>query len=170
MTKIQQDTQSGAAACRKRVQDDIRKLNTKANSAKRNILEITRLESLQTIKANFRLIFGPLQETEYLSKSAKYTKVTNLDRINTIRSLSKSHPHSMVALSLTHPTKVWTESSTDVFDSLIKSIKDKTEQDWPDEIVDVMNELEKERLISVEFGNLRSMINCLCFLSILIDW
>lgn len=169
VTKIQQDAKSNAEACQERVQDEVRKLNTQANLAKRKILETSDLESSRTVKANFRLIFGPPREKEYASKSAKFAEITNRDRINTIRGLCQSHPHGVVAFSLTHSTKIWTESSQDVFDGLIKFIEDETEQAWPDEIVDIMDELEKERPMSDEFRNLRGMIDFTCFLSVLID-
>ena len=150
VTKIQQDAESNAAACRERVQDEVLELNTQANSLKRKILETSDLESSRTVKANFRLIFGPPREKEYASKSAKFAEVTNRDRINTICGLCQSHPHGVVAFSLTHPTKIWTESSQDVFNGLIKFIKDETEQAWPDEIVDIIDELEKERPMSAD--------------------
>ena len=89
---------------------------------------------------------------------------TNLIRINAIRGLCESHPYGVIALSATYPTKVWTESSPEVFDGLIKLVKDEKEQDWPEEIADIMDELGMERPMSVEFRNLRGMINFTCFL------
>jgi hypothetical protein len=84
---------------------------------------------------------------------------TNLIRINTIRGLCESNPHGVITLSTTYPTKVWTESSPGVFDGIIKQVKEEKGQDWPEEIVDIMDELEMERPMSVEFRNLRGMIN-----------
>lgn len=92
---------------------------------------------------------------------------TNLIRTNTIRSLYKSHPHSIIALLTTYPTKVWTKSSPGVFNGLIKLVKDKKEQDWPEDIVDIINKLEIERPISIKFRNLRGIINSTYFLSVL---
>lgn len=158
-TKIRRETQCAAAACRERVQAKIRTLKTQADSTKRKILDTTELDSSRTIKANFRLIFGPPRETEYKSKSTKSVMATNLIRTNTIRGLCESHPHGVIALSTTYPTKVWTESSPGVFDGLIKLVKDEKEQDWPEDIVDIMNELEMERPMSVEFRNLRAKIS-----------
>jgi hypothetical protein len=89
---------------------------------------------------------------------------TNLIRINTIRGLCESNPHSVIALSTAYPTKTWTESSPEVFNGIIKLVKDETEQDWPEEIVDIIDELETERPMSIEFRNLRSIINFTCFL------
>ncbi len=45
---------------------------------------------------------------------------TNLIRINTICSLCKSNPYSVITLSTTYLTKTWTESSLEVFDGIIK--------------------------------------------------
>jgi hypothetical protein len=84
---------------------------------------------------------------------------TNLMRINTIRGLCESNPHGVITLSTTYPTKVWTESSPGIFDGIIKQVKEEKGQDWPEEIVDIMDELEMERPMSVEFRNLRGMIN-----------
>ena len=158
MTKIQQDTQRDAAACRERVRGKISNLETQALSTKRKILATAELGTSRIAKTNFRLIFGPPRMTEYPSKTTQYVKAIKLKRISILRSLSESHPHGMIAFSMTYPTKVWTESSLEVFDGLIKSIKDEKEQDWPEEIVDIMNELEVERPMSIEFSNLRGMI------------
>jgi hypothetical protein len=159
VTRIRQEAQEAATASRERVQDKIRMLKTQADSTKRKILDASELDSSRTIKANFRLIFGPPRETEYKSNSTKSVMATNLIRINTIRGLCESHPQSVIALSTTYPTKVWTESSPEVFDGIIKIVRDEKEQDWPEEVVDIMDELETERPMSVEFGNLRGMIN-----------
>jgi gas vesicle protein len=159
VTKIRRETQDEAAACRERVQDKIRTLKTQADSAKRKILDTTKLDSSRTIKANFRLIFGPPRDTEYKSRATKAVMATNLIRINTIRGLCESNPHGVITLSTTYPTKVWTESSPVIFDGIIKQVKEEKEQDWPEEIVDIMDELEMERPMSVEFKNLRGMIN-----------
>jgi hypothetical protein len=83
----------------------------------------------------------------------------NLIRINTIRSLCESNPHSVITLASAYPTKTWTESSPEVFDGIIKLVKDEVEQDWPEEIVDIMEELETERPMSIEFSNLRGMVD-----------
>ncbi|KAG9230404.1 hypothetical protein BJ875DRAFT_488007 [Amylocarpus encephaloides] len=145
--------------CRERVRGKIRSLETQADSTKRKILDTAELGTSRTAKTNFRLIFGPPRKTEYLSKSTQYVKAIKLNRINTIRGLSESHPHGVIAFSITYPTKVWTESRLEVFDGLAKSIKDEKEQDWPEEIVDIMNELEAERPMSIEFRNLRAKIS-----------
>jgi hypothetical protein len=158
VTKVRDHTQREAAACQERLKNKICELTTQANSRKRKALDSSDLE-VRTLKANFRLIFGPAKVKQYPSKNAKYVEATNLRRINDIRGLSGSHPHGVVALSVAYPSKVWTESSSEVFDSIIKSIKDEAEQTWPDEIVDIMGELEKERPMVVEFSNLRGMIN-----------
>ncbi|KAH8797031.1 hypothetical protein F5882DRAFT_396330 [Hyaloscypha sp. PMI_1271] len=100
-----------AVACRERVQDKIHTLKTQADLAKRKILDTAELDSSWTIKANFRLIFGPLRDTEYKSRATKAIMATNLIRINTIRGLCESNPHGVITLSTTYPTKVWTKSS-----------------------------------------------------------
>lgn len=138
VTRIRQETQEAATAGRERVQDRNRMLKTKADSTKRKILASSELDSSRTIKANFRLIFGPPRATEYKSSRTKSVIATNLIRINTIRSLCESHPQGVIALSTTYPTKVWTESSPEVLDGIIKIVKDEKEQDWPGEIVDIM--------------------------------
>ncbi|KAH7393707.1 hypothetical protein BKA64DRAFT_710036 [Cadophora sp. MPI-SDFR-AT-0126] len=158
MTKIQRDTQRDAVACQERVRGKIRSLETQAYSRKRKILDTAELAS-RTAKTNFRLIFGPPRKTEYPSKSTQYVMVIKSNRINTIRGLSESHPDGVIAFSMTCPTKVWTESSLEVFEGLTKSIKDEKEQNWPGEIVDIMNELEAERPMSIEFSNLRAKIS-----------
>lgn len=94
---------------------------------------------------------------------------TNIIRANTIRGLCESYPDGVIALSTTYPTKTWTESSTDVFDGLIKILKEEKEQHWPEEIVDIMDELETERSMSIEFRILRGMIKFTFFLSVLTD-
>ncbi|KAL5312937.1 hypothetical protein ACEPPN_019363 [Leptodophora sp. 'Broadleaf-Isolate-01'] len=159
VTKIRRETQDEAAACRERVQDKICTLKAQADSTKRKILDTTELDSSRTIKANFRLIFGPPRDAEYKSRATKAVTATNIIRINTIRGLCESNPHGVITLSTSYPTKVWTESSPEVFDGIIKQVKDETEQDWPEEIVDIMDELETERPMSVEFRNLRAKIS-----------
>jgi hypothetical protein len=159
VTKIERTAQCSAVASRKHVQDKILRLKTQADSTKRKILDTSDFISSRTIKANFRLIFGPPRETENKSDSTKSAMATNLIRINTIRGLCESNPHSVIALSITYPTKTWTESSPEVFNGIITLVKDEKGQDWPDEIVDIMDELEMERRMSVEFRNLRGIIN-----------
>ncbi|KAH7378965.1 hypothetical protein BKA64DRAFT_648391 [Cadophora sp. MPI-SDFR-AT-0126] len=159
VTRIRQEATDAAAASQGHVQDKVRTLKTQSDSAKRKILDTSDLDSPRTVKANFRMIFGPPRETERKSNSAKAVMVTNLIRINTIRGLGESNPDAVIALSTTYSTKVWTESSTDVFDGLIKLLKEEKEQDWPEEIVDIMDELEAERSMSVEFRNLRAKIS-----------
>lgn len=83
----------------------------------------------------------------------------NLIRINTIRGLYKSSPYGVITLLTIYSTKVQTKSSPKVFNGIIKQVKEEKEQDWPEEIVDIMDELEIERLMSVEFRNLYSIIN-----------
>ncbi|OBT60426.1 hypothetical protein VE03_10328 [Pseudogymnoascus sp. 23342-1-I1] len=169
MTKIQRDTQRDATARREYLRDKLHSLATQAVSTKRKILDTEELESSRTIKANFRLIFGPPRETEYKSRSAKSAIATNLIRITTIRSLCESNPHSVIALSTTYPTKVWTESSPEVFGGIIELVKGEKEQDWPEEIVDIINELKAERPMSAEIELLQGMINFMCILSVLTD-
>ena len=169
VTRIRREAQCAAAASREHVQDKIRMLKTQADSIKRKILDTSDLDSSRTIKANFRLIFGPPREPEYKSNSTKSVMATNLIRINTIRGLCESNPHSVIALATAYPTKTWTESSPEIFDGIIKLVKDETEQDWPEEIVDIMDELETERPMSIEFSNLRGMINLTNSLTISTD-
>ncbi|KAH6692793.1 hypothetical protein BKA61DRAFT_684092 [Leptodontidium sp. MPI-SDFR-AT-0119] len=148
---------NAAAASQEHVQDKVRRLKTQSDSTKRKILATSDLDSPRTMKANFRLIFGPPRETEHKSNSAKAVMATNLIRVNTIRGLCESNPDAVIAV--TERVQVWTESSTDVFDGLIKLLKEEKEQDWPEEIVDIMDELEAERPMSVEFRNLRAKIS-----------
>jgi hypothetical protein len=169
MTKIQRDTQRDATARRECLRDKLRSLAAQAVSTKRKILDAAELESSRTIKANFRLIFGPSRETEYKSRSAKSVIATNLIRITTIRGLCESNPHSVIALSTAYPTKAWTESSSDVFDGIIELVKVEKEQDWPDEIVDIIDELKAERPMSAEIELLRGMTTFMCILSVLTD-
>ena len=71
VTRIRQDAEDAAAASQEHVQDKVCTLKTQADSAKRKILDTSDLDSPRTIKANFRLIFGPPRETEHKSISAK---------------------------------------------------------------------------------------------------
>ncbi|KAF1996163.1 hypothetical protein P154DRAFT_623389 [Amniculicola lignicola CBS 123094] len=158
LTRIQRETQFDATACRERLQHKIRDLNTQAESRKRKILDDAGLDSSRTIKANFRLIFGPSKATEHACQSTKHAHTTNLQKINTIRDLCYNHPHGVIALSLAHCSKVWVESSCEVFNGLITAVKDEVEQAWPEEIVNIMDELEKERPMSSEFDSLRAAV------------
>ena len=159
VTRIRQESQDEAASCRARLQVRMGRLKAQADLSKRKILDTSNLESSQTIKANLRLIFGPAKEKIGKSKSTKAKMVTNLIRINTIRSLCESKPHSVIALLTTYPTKTWTESSPDVFHGIIKLVENETEQDWPEEIIDCMDALEMNMPMSAEFRQLRGMVN-----------
>ena len=127
VTRIRQETQEAVTASRERVQDKIRMFKTQADSIKRKILDTSELDSSRIIKANFRLIFESSRETEYKSNSTKLVIAINLIRINIIRDLCESHFQGVIALSTTYPTKVWTESSSKVFDGIIKIVKDEKE-------------------------------------------
>lgn len=155
VNKIRHDAQLAAAECHKRLQDKICELEVQADSRKRKILDTKQLDSSRTIKANFRLIFGPTKETEYSSKSTKHLMSTIADRINIIRCLCDKYPDSVIALSISYPTKVWTESKPELFNAIIGTLKQEKMQEWPDEILDIMNELQKERPMSAEFEMLR---------------
>ena len=85
--------------------------------------------------------------------------VTNLIKINTIRGLYKSNPYSVIALLTAYSIKIWTESCPEVFNNIIQLVKDETEQDQPEEIIDIINKLKTERPMSIEFRNLRNMID-----------
>ncbi|KAL2372005.1 hypothetical protein RJ035_005775 [Blastomyces gilchristii] len=159
VTKIQQEAEAAAAACRKRVEERVHELKTKADSHKRKLSIAAELESPRTVKANLRLIFGPPREAAYKSKSTKALMATSSVRIHTIRSLCRKHPHGVITFVTAYPTKVWTESSLEVFKGLIKLVEEEQEQDWPDDIVEIMDELEKERPMSDEFKYLRAEIS-----------
>jgi hypothetical protein len=163
VTKIQKDTQLTAAESRKRVQERLCELKAESESKKRKILDTIELDSSRTIKANFRLIFGPRKETEYSSKSTKHLKTTSLGRINAIRELTEPCPDGVIAFCLTHCSKVWTECSSKVLDGLMDSVKKETEQPWPADIVNIMRELENERPMSDEFRKLRGIVTMLAF-------
>lgn len=162
VTKIQHETQRAAETQRNHVESKVSILKVQADSTKRKILETAELDSSRTIKSNFRMIFGPPREMEYKSRSTKSMMATNVVRIDIIRRLCESNPHGVIALSTTLPTKVWTEASWEVFDGLIKLLRDETEQDWPEEIIDIMTELEAERPMSAEFRNLRGIVESIC--------
>jgi hypothetical protein len=159
VNKVLREAEAAATACHENLQNRIRELKTQADSTKRKMLETKELESSRTIRANFRLIFGPARRTEYRSKSSRDAMSTNLERITTIRELCESYPDGVIALSTSYPTKVWTESRPEVFDGILKLVKQEPAQDWPDEIVDIMNEIELERPMSAEFRNLRGMLH-----------
>lgn len=67
--------------------------------------------------------------------------------ISKIRDLCESYFQGVIALLVTYPIKAWTESSLEVFDSIIKIVKDKKEQDWPKEIVNIIDNVEKYKVI-----------------------
>ncbi|PSN60497.1 hypothetical protein BS50DRAFT_625870 [Corynespora cassiicola Philippines] len=155
VTAIQQEVENEAAAYRAQTQNKIRALGTQADSRKRKILDDGELDSSRTIKANLRLIFGPFKEGEYVCNKTKHAHSTTLRRIKVIRGLTSDHPHGVIAFLLAHSSKVWAESSWQIFNGLIESLKNETEQPWPDEIVEIMNELREERPMSAEFGSLQ---------------
>lgn len=159
VTKIRENTQSNISKYQQNVQTKIDALKEQADQKKRRILENAELESSRTIRANFRLIFGPPRAQHYPVKRQRYAMETNRERINVIRGLSQSHPHGVLAFSIAHPTKVWTESSSDVFEGLVNWLMVEEEWTWPEEITDIMDELEGERPMCAEFSSLRGVIN-----------
>ncbi|KAL1963047.1 hypothetical protein VTN77DRAFT_8795 [Rasamsonia byssochlamydoides] len=104
VNKVRREAQAATTAYRERLQDKIRELKTQADSRKRKILDTDELDSSRTVRANFRLIFGPARGTEYCSKSTKLVMTTNVERINTTRGLWESHPDSVITLSTSYPT------------------------------------------------------------------
>ncbi|KAF2452269.1 hypothetical protein BDY21DRAFT_175914 [Lineolata rhizophorae] len=158
LTKIQRDTQCDTAASRELVRAKIRRLRAQAESRKRKVLDKDALGSWRTITANFRLIFGPPREAEQVSRSTRHARATNLQRVNVIRGLCYHHPHGVIAFSLAHPSKDWVESSREIFNGLVSGIKHETKQAWPEDIVDLMDKLEREMQMSAEFRLLRAAV------------
>ncbi|KAI1919983.1 hypothetical protein LOZ65_004262 [Ophidiomyces ophidiicola] len=161
ITKIQDDAQTAANVLQGRLQATIRELSTQGNATKKKILENNKLDTRRTVKANFRLAFGPPKHSEYCSKTKKYAMESNAARIKTVRELCENFPDAALTLSTSYPTKVWTESSTDVFEGLIKVLKDETKvgDSWPHEILHIMDELEEERPMCEEFRVLRNKLS-----------
>lgn len=155
--RIQSDAQAAVVACHEQSHSRIQELEGRANSSKRKILEANKFESSRTLKANFRLIFGPARAVENRPRSTRQIINASVPRITTIRRLCEDNPDSVIALSTGYPTKTWSEASPAVFEEIIKLVKQETEQDWPDQIVQIMDELEAERPMSTEFKNLRGM-------------
>ena len=157
VNKIRNDAQAAATAWHERLQNQIQDLEGQANSTKRKILDTNQLDSSRTLRANFRLIFGPAKSTENRAATTRHLINASAERITTIRALCESNPDSVITLSTSYPTKTWTASSLGVFEGIIGIVKRETQLDWPDEIIDIMDELEAERPMSVEFRNLRGM-------------
>ncbi|KAL2376297.1 hypothetical protein RJ035_008024 [Blastomyces gilchristii] len=157
VTKIRQDAQTAANVC----QDHLHELSTRGNAMKKKILKNNKLDTLRTVKANFRLVFGPPKHLEYCSKRTKYAMKSNAVRIKTVRGLCESYPDAVITLSTSYPVKVWTESSVKVFDSLIKMLKKDAEKEvevnWPHEILNIMDTLKEERPMCSEFKILHGM-------------
>lgn len=160
ITKIQDDAQTAANVLQERLRATIRELSTQGNTTTRKILENNSLDTLRTINANFRLAFGPLKKSEYCSRAKKYAMESNSMRIKTVRGLCENEPDAALTLLTSYPTKVWTESSTEVFKGLIKMLKDETKVgiNWPPQILHTMDKLEEERPMCEEFKILRSRI------------
>ncbi|OJD21157.1 hypothetical protein ACJ73_07509 [Blastomyces percursus] len=160
--KIRQDAQTAANVCQERLQVTIRELNTRGNATKKKILENNRLDTSRTVKANFRLVFGPPKHSEYCSKTTKYAMESNAARSKTVRGLCESYPNAVITLSTSYPTKVWTESSAELFDGLINVLKKDAEKEvgvnWPSEILDIMDALAEERPMCDEFKVLRGQV------------
>ena len=167
VNRIGREAQTAAVECQERLQNKIHELKVQADSKKRKILDSNELDSSRSLRANFRLIFGPSRVIEYRSKSTQAAMITTAKRIKAIRGLCENYPDSVITLSMGYSTKTWTESSPDVFEGIINQVKKETKQDWPDEIVGVMNELEAEMPMSAEFIILRSRIHCICFVVLL---
>lgn len=155
VNKIKRDAHAAAAACHEQSDHRVQELGDQAKSTKRKLLEANKLESSRTLKANFRLIFGPARATEDRPRSTRQLINTSAQRITTIRALCERNPDSVIALSTGYPTRTWLESNSAVFEGIIKLVEQETEQDWPDQIVNVMDDLEAERPMGVEFKNLR---------------
>ncbi|OJD09778.1 hypothetical protein AJ78_08934 [Emergomyces pasteurianus Ep9510] len=92
----------------------------------------------------------------------KYAMESNAVRIKTVRGLCESYPNAVITLSTSYSTKLWTESSAEVFDGLIKMLKKDVEKevgvDWPREILNIMDTLEEERPMCGEFKVLRGQV------------
>ena len=164
--RIQQETQGKTAECWKCLQDTIKQLKAQAEKTKWKILENIKLNLSWIIKANFRLIFRSLKAIEYSSRITRAAIVTARTRINIIWRVCNSD--DVIALSVTYSFKTWTESSLNVFNSIIKLMNKKTEQKWLRDIVNIMNELQHEMLMSDEFKNLCDIINFKCVSTF--DW
>ncbi|QSS65812.1 hypothetical protein I7I51_06662 [Histoplasma capsulatum] len=164
VTKIRQDAQAAANVCQERLQVTIRELSTRGNATKKKILENNNLDTSRTVKANFRLVFGPPKHSEYCSKTTKYAMESNAVRIKTVRGLCESYPDAVITLSTSYPTKVWTESSAELFDGLIKVLKKDAEKEvgvnWPSEILDIMDALAEERPMCDEFKTVETDGKC----------
>lgn len=157
VNKIRRDTEAAARASQERLSSKIHELKSQADSRKRKLLDMEELDSSRTIRANLRLIFGPVRDTEYASKSQKHLMSTVVERINIIRGLCEEYPDAVIALSIEYPTKTWTESISEVFDAIIAQLKLEKVEQWPEQILDIMKELRDERPMSAEFGALYGM-------------
>jgi hypothetical protein len=169
INKIQNDAHLAAAESRKHLQNKLGNLKAQADTKKRKIMETDQLNSTRSLRANFRLIFGPAKVTEYRSRATQANMVTISKRISTIREMCESRPDSVISLATSYPTKTWTESRPEVFEGIINTVKDETEQDWPEDIVDVMNDLQAHMPMCAEFETLRGKIRYTVFVLFLAD-
>lgn len=105
---------------------------------------------ISRVKASFRLTFGPIDS------DGKERRLRM--KIKTIRGLCETNPHGVITLLTAYPVKVWSECSLDTFHGIIQQVKSEGEQDWPDELFKILEELETEGQMSEEFKRLQSMI------------
>ncbi|MCJ1337731.1 hypothetical protein MMC09_003014 [Bachmanniomyces sp. S44760] len=167
LDQLNRNTEKAAMASQLRVEERVHELETQASITHRKILETNDLGPSRTLKANFRLIFGPPRESRYKSNSTKSVATSNNERIDVIRDLCENYAHGVIALSTAYPTKAWTQASQEVFNGIVQMMKDMQEQNWPVDIVNIIDELEAERPMSIKIRFLRGIIDVSCFFFIL---
>ncbi|EQL30325.1 hypothetical protein BDDG_13488 [Blastomyces dermatitidis ATCC 18188] len=105
------------------------KLRTQGNATKKKILQDNELNTSQTVKTNFMLLFELSKHSEYYSKRTKYSKKLNTVRFQTVHELCESYHNAVITLSMSYSTVAWMQSSVEVFDSLIKMLKKNAEKE-----------------------------------------
>ena len=156
VNKVQREAHAAAIACDERLPSNVQRHGGRANSSKRKLVDINDLDSLRAIKASLSLIFELEPATAHRTRNQQDVNIS-AERIADIRRLCERNPDSMLTLLTEYPKKVWSETSRWVFRGIIELVEQELEQDWPDEIIDIMDELEDERLMSADFKNLRGM-------------
>ncbi|KAI1955096.1 hypothetical protein LOZ58_006855 [Ophidiomyces ophidiicola] len=159
VTDIKNQTQKENVIRQKQLDEKLLQLKAEAHTKKRKLTEANELRSSRTIRANFRLIFGPPRPPGYKSRAAAAAMKTSCHRIKIIRNLCEKYPDGVISLSASYTSKVWIEGNSSIFSGIIRQVKEEKEQAWPEAIIDIMDELEIERPMSDEFKSLRSMFD-----------
>lgn len=157
INKVQREAHTAATARDERLPNSIQRHGVRANSSKRKLVGVNNLDSLRSLKTSLSLIFGLKTATAHWSRNPQKDINISAERIADIRQLCERNPDSVLTLLTEYPIKVWSQTSRGVFQGIIELVEQELEQDWPDEITDIMDELEAEKPMSAEFKYLYGM-------------